>query len=255
VRELHEDFIRAGARIILTNTYATIRRRFTEADVADRFTKLNKLAGELACQARENTDPDVLIAGSLPPYFGSYDPARTKAFEIIEPMYREQATLLAPYVDLFICETMSTAEEARGAVTGAASTGKPIWVAWTLEDDDSRRLRSGESLAEAWAALDGLPVSGLLLNCSAPEAISAAMPELANLADFPVGGYANGFVEIPDGWFGQTDGLGALGQRKDMDPDAYANQVKGWVESGAKVVGGCCEIGPAHIARLRELIF
>ena len=254
VRDLHEDYIQAGAQIILTNTYGTIRRRFSESDVTDRFTKLNVLAGELACQARDNTNPDVLIAGSLPPYFGSYRPDLTHDANRIEPMYREQASLLAPYVDLFICETMSTADEARGAVSGAAATGKPVWVSWTVSDNANCRLRSGESLAEAWAALDGLPVSGLLLNCSSPEAIGAAMPELASLSDWPVGGHGNAFGGIPQGWFGKNDGLEVLGKRDDLNPDGYAAVVADWIKSGAKVVGGCCEIGPEHIARLRDLI-
>lgn len=254
VREVHEAYIHAGARIILTNTYSVVRRRFSESQVPDRFVALNKLACEMAKQARDNTDPTVLIAGSLPPYFGSYRPDLTHDFKSIEPMYREQAEVLAPHVDFLICETMSTSEEARGAITGAASVGKPVWVAWTIADDDSTRLRSGETLAEAWAALDGLPVSGLLLNCSSPEAISAAMPALNALSDWPVGGYANGFKAIPDQWFGADDGLDVLGKRKDLDPDTYAAVAADWIKSGAKLVGGCCEIGPAHIARLRDLI-
>jgi S-methylmethionine-dependent homocysteine/selenocysteine methylase len=254
VREVHEDYIRAGARIILTNTYAVVRRRFGESEVPDRFVALSRLACEMARLARDNTDPSVLIAGSLPPIYGSYRPDLTHEFDTIEPLYREQAEVLAPHVDFFICETMSTAEEARGAVAGAASIGKPIWVAWTIADDDRACLRSGESLAEAWAALDGLPVSGLLLNCSSPEAITAAMPVLAGLSDWPVGGYANGFKAIPENWLGPRDGLDALGKRQDLTPDAYAEIAAGWIEAGARLIGGCCEIGPAHISRLHDLI-
>ena len=254
VRRTHEAYIQAGAQIILTNTYAVVRRRFSESEVPDRFVALNKLACEMARQARDNTNPSVLIAGSLPPYFGSYRPDLTHDVKTIEPMYREQAEVLAPHVDFLICETMSTSEEARGAITGAASVGKPVWVAWTIADDDSARLRSGETLAEAWAALDGLPVSGLLLNCSAPEAITTALPVLSALSDWPVGAYANGFQGIPEKWFGANDGLDALGKRQDLDPDTYAGVVADWIDAGAKLVGGCCEIGPAHIARLRDLI-
>jgi len=254
VREVHEEYIRAGARIILTNTYSVVRRRFSESEVPDRFIALNQLACEMARQARDNTDPSVLIAGSLPPYFGSYRPDLTHDFAHIEPMYREQAEILAPYVDFFICETMSTSEEARGALSGAAAVGKPVWVSWTVDDDDGTRLRSGESLAEAFAALEGLPVSGLLVNCSVPEAITQAVPVLSGLSDWPVGAYANGFKAIPEQWFGATDGLDVLGKRRDLDPEAYAALVAEWIASGAKLVGGCCEIGPAHIARLRDLI-
>ena len=75
------------------------------------------------------------------------------------------------------------------AVTGAV-VGKPVWVAWTLEDGGATRLRSGETIAEAAAMLDGLPVSAFLVNCCAPESITAAMPELSALGSWPVGAYA-----------------------------------------------------------------
>lgn len=256
VLAVHEDYIRAGAQIITTNTYATTRPRMTEAGLGGRVAELNRMAGELAQRARDNCGEAVLIAGSLPPLHGSYRPEQVRPFEEIEPLYREQAEILAPDVDLFICETMSSADEARAAATAAASTGKPVWVAWTLEDSaekGARRLRSGESIAEAARALDGMPVSGFLANCSWPESVGAAMPDLVGLGDFPAGGYANGFSAIPEGWQ-VTEGTTKLGARRDLDPDAYANHVQSWIAAGARIVGGCCEVGPAHIARLTEMI-
>ena len=73
------------------------------------------------------------------------------------PLYREQSEILAPYVDLFICETMSSASEAFSAASAAVATGKPVWVAWTLHEDRSGRLRSGETVTKASAALAELP--------------------------------------------------------------------------------------------------
>ena len=72
------------------------------------------------------------ISLSLPPLAGSYRPDRVGRFEEIEPLYREQAAVLAPHVDLLLCETMSSADEGRAAATAAAQTGKPVWVCWTL---------------------------------------------------------------------------------------------------------------------------
>ncbi len=253
VQAVHEDYIKAGANIITTNTYATIRRRLVSAGIENQFASLNQLAGELACQAREARGRDVLIAGSLPPLRGSYRPDLVGSFDEIEPLYREQAELLAPYVDILLCETMSSGEESRAAVTGAAVVGKPVWVAWTLEDGGATRLRSGETIAEAVAMLDGLPVSAFLVNCCAPESITAAMPKLAALGSWPVGGYANGFVGIPDKWL-FSDGVPTPDVRKDLDPVTYASHVKNWISSGACIVGGCCEVGPDHILRLRGLI-
>ncbi len=253
VQKTHEDYIRAGARLITTNTYASTRWRMARVGAEAQFSDLNRIGGALAHQARDNSGEPVLIAGCLPPLLKSYRPELVRSFEENEPMYREQAELLAPYVDLFLCETMSTADEARAAVSGAAGVGKPIWVSWTLHDEGRTTLRSDETIAEAARALEGLPVSAFLANCCWPESITAVMPELLALNKGPIGGHANGFTGIPPGWsVGQ--GVSLLERRLDLDPEAYARHVDAWIDGGATVVGGCCEVGPAHIARLRRLL-
>lgn len=257
VQSVHEDYLRAGADIITTNTYSTSRERLEGADMGSQMEKLNQRAGTLAERARETAGREALIAGSLPPFRGSYRPDRVGDFEEIEPKYREQAEILAPHVDLFLCETMSTAEEARAAATGAASTGKPVLVSWTVvedlpEDTDSIPLRSGESLDEAFAAVSDLPIDGFLLNCSPPESLTAAMPALRRLTDRPVGGYANGFADIPEGWRETVDATPE--KREDLNPSTYAAHVERWLEDGAQIVGGCCEVGPEHIERLRQVV-
>jgi len=249
VRAIHEDYIRAGARVVTTNTYITARTRLEIAGIPERFAELNRLAGELARQARDACGEAVLIAGSLPPLYASYRPDLVRGFEISAPCYREMADVLAPYVDLFLCETMSSGDEALAAVCGAKGTGKPVWVAWTLADGGADVLRSGETIAQAAAVLDGQPVSAFLANCCSPESITAAMPRLVALDRGPVGGYANGFVDIPPG-AEVRDNLPAA--RGDLDPESYLRHASRWVDAGARLVGGCCEVGPAHIARLAE---
>lgn len=259
VRDVHESYIQAGADIITTNTYASTRARFERFDLMDRFVELNELACQLAQQARANqsrvnpNSADVLIAGSLPPYYGSYRPELVRPFEELLPTYEEHARVIAPHVDLFLCETMSTAGEARAAATAALGTGTPTYVAWTLADDGADHLRSGESLEEAFAALADLEIDAFLLNCCAPESISATMSKLAALTDKPVGGYANGFVAIPQDWLVESS-TDLLGQRTDLDPTAYAGYVEKWVASGATIVGGCCEVEPEHIAEIKKLV-
>lgn len=257
VQSVHEDYLRAGADIITTNTYSTSRERLEGADLGDRMVEINRQAGRLAEQAREAVGRDALIAGSLPPFRGSYRPDQVGDFEEIEPKYREQAEILAPHVDLFLCETMSTAEEARAAATGATATGKPVFISWTVvedvpEDADAVPLRSGESLADALAAVSDLPVRGFLLNCSPPESLTVAMPLLERLTDRPVGGYANGFACIPEGWQETTDA--SPEKRQDLTPNVYAKYAEQWLKDGAQIVGGCCEVGPEHIERLREVV-
>ena len=252
VRQVHEDYIAAGARVITTNTYGIIRHELAREGVEHRLRELNELAGQLAVEARDAAPHEVWIAGSLPPLNGSYRPDRVWPFEKAEPLYREQAEILAPYVDLFICETMSSSAEAVAAATAACATGKPVWVSYTLHEDRSGRLRSGETISEAVAALADLPISGFLANCCAPEAITAALPELGGTGVPYVGGYANTFTPVPETW--TLDGSGPtdrfLDLRTDLDPETYLTHAAAWWASGATVVGGCCGTRPAHIAAI-----
>jgi S-methylmethionine-dependent homocysteine/selenocysteine methylase len=256
VRQIHLDFISAGSDIITTNTYGLIRANLAIEGIENRFVELNKLACDVAIEAREIAGRSVLIAGSLSPLRGSYRPDLVGEFEEIEPQYREQAQLLAPHVDLFLCETMSSAAEGKAAARAACQTGKPVWVAWTLHEDRSGRLRSGQTIAEAVVALGDLPVTGFLANCCAPESITTAMPQLAETGATHIGGYANTFQPVPEDWTidGDKDTDGSLALRSDLDPESYAEHVAGWLSAGATVVGGCCGTRPAHIARLRRLL-
>lgn len=255
VKEVHTDYINAGAKVITTNTYALLRTRLDEWGLSqDKFPELMDRAGRLAAEARQETGEDVLIAGSLPPLNGSYLPENVKPFEEIEPIYREHAELLAPHVDLYICETMSTSAEGYAAAYAARASGKPVWVAWTLKDGGSTLLRSGETLKQAWAALDGFDIEAALVNCCWPESISAAMKELSGLGAPYAGGYGNGFAGIPESWTVKEKGVAVLGQREEFRPDTYAAHVADWIADGATIVGGCCEVGPEHIARLNTML-
>ncbi|WP_027167109.1 homocysteine S-methyltransferase family protein [Mesorhizobium sp. WSM3224] len=248
VRDLHAEFIRAGARVITINTYSATPERLAREGAEDLFKPLQKRGIELARQARDEAG-DAAIAGCLSPLFGSYAPALTISFEDTLDIYRRIVAEQTDGVDLFLCETMASAEEARAAVTAASESGKPVWVSWTLADHGAPRLRGGETIAAAANALGDLPVAARLLNCCRPEAIAAALPELVALGG-PVGAYANGFTSVEALKHGGT--VDVLHARHDLDPQAYADQAAGWVDVGAGIVGGCCEVGPAHIAALRD---
>lgn len=256
VRQIHVDYIAAGADIITTNTYGVIRADLAKIGMEDRYAELVTRACRLAVEARGLTDKPTIIAGSLPPLRGSFRPDLVGPREEIERLYDEQAQLMAAHIDLFLCETMSSAREGRAAAQAACLTGKPVWVSWTLHEDRSGKLRSGESIAEAVAVLKGLPVSGFLANCCAPESITRAMPQLAAAGGEWCGGYANTFTPVPPNWtlggHKETDGLMAL--RTELDPKSYAAHAENWLAAGATVVGGCCGTRPAHTARLRALI-
>ena len=114
-------------------------------------------------------------------------------------------------------------------------------------------MRSGERIKQAYAELEDLGVSAFLVNCSIPEAITQAMPALVSLCDFPVGAYANAFTPIPEKWEYQgNDTLPPA--RTDLGPEEYALHAGRWIDAGARIIGGCCEVGPAHIKVLNRMI-
>ena len=249
---VHEDYIRAGADVITTNSYACIRNNFEPEGLADLLGKMNRLSAELAQRARDNVGVPVLIAGSMGPQNGSYRPDLVGSYAETEALYREQAGFLAPHVDFFICETLSCQLEARAAVSAARSTGLPVWLSWSIEDSGAARLRSGESVQDAWQDIAGSGVDAVLLNCSPPEAISQVLPLLGSICDVPVGAYTNAFTPIPEKWDFHGD-ESIPPSRTDVTPSSYAQHARDWIAAGARIIGGCCEVGPAHIAELNRL--
>lgn len=253
VQAVHEDYIRAGADVITTNSYACVRTNFEPMGLLDRLEEMNQLSAMLARRARDSVGKSVLIAGSLGPQYGSYRPDRVGSYDDTEELYREQADFLAPMVDLFICETMSCIKEARAAVVAAAATGRPVWLSWSIDDSGAPNLRSGETIREAFDDIDGMDISALLLNCSPPEAISSVLPELVSISDVPVGAYANAFTPIPEKWdFHGEQSIPP--SRTDLTPETYAKHAANWIAAGARIIGGCCEVGPAHIAYLDKTL-
>lgn len=250
---IHADYIRAGADIITTNSYACIRNNFEPEGLADRLGEMNRLSAELAQRARDMCGKAVLIAGSMGPQRGSYRPDLVGTYTETEALYREQAEFLSPHVDFFICETLSCRLESRAAVAAAMSSGKPVWLSWSVEDSGAANLRSGEPIVEAWQDIAGLDVNAVLLNCSPPEAIGKVIPGLIAMSDIPVGAYANAFTPIPDKWDFHGD-ASIPPARTDVTPAAYAEHAVGWVAAGARIIGGCCEVGPAHIAYLHQTL-
>lgn len=252
VRAVHLDYIHAGAKIITTNTYSSTFTRMAMVHAEAEVPAMQRIAGTLAREARDRSGAsgaNVLIAGCLPPLNGTYRPDRVRAYDINLEEYRRIVELQAPHVDLFLCETMSTGEEARSAVHAASEAGKPVWAAWSLQDK-APVLRSGETITEAAALLERFDVSAILVNCSPPEAIGPAMDELV-ATGIPAGGYANAFSFIPLAYTpGKT--REQLTMRQDLGPELYARHALEWVSQGARIVGGCCEVGPKHIATLRD---
>jgi len=249
VQAVYQDFIKAGARIITLNTYSATPTRLRRDGQLEWFEKLQRKALAIAQDARDESGAAVQIAGCLPPLVGSYSPGSAPAYADSLEEYRQITAIESQGVDLFICETMSSIAEGRAAAEAALETGRKTLLSFTLADDGSNRLRSGEPLEDALREIQDLKLNGILLNCSLPEVISRAM-EVLKTSNLPFGGYANGFTSVEALKPGGT--VDALSAREDLTPEKYADFVMEWVKSGATIVGGCCEVGPGHIARVRD---
>ncbi len=260
VKEVHKDYIRNGAGVILTNSYALVPFHIGEELFKNRGLELAASSGQIACEAVQESQSNTRIAGSLPPLFGSYradlyQPERVA--EIATPLIEG----LRPYVDLWLCETQSLLAEAisvRLLIDRLDDEKKPVWISFTLEDAEVTReplLRSGEPVVDAVKAMSDLDVEAILFNCCQPEVIGDAIQvtrdKLASLGrlEIETGAYANAFSPQPKNATANEE-LDEI--RADLTPSSYLNWAQQWRQKGATLIGGCCGIGPDHIALLTE---
>ena len=249
VRDIHADYFAAGATIATTNTYAIHHDRLNRVGLDNMFHALHLRALAEAHEAAAN-HPGTRIAGSLGPLNASYRPDLTEPVAEAAPKFAEIARILGPHVDMILIETSASIEASEGAVIGAQAAGKPVWLSVSVDDHDGTKLRSGEPVVDL-ARLLKYPVAAVLANCSVPEAMEAALATLKTLGK-PFGAYANGFTHISGNFLKDAPTVKELTHRHDLTPEKYADFAMAWVNMGATIVGGCCEVGPAHIRHLRE---
>jgi len=260
VKDVHKTFIAAGASVITTNSYALVPFHLGEKRFDDLGRALAMTAGTAARDAVRESGASVRVAGSIPPLFGSYRPDLYRA-DRVDAIAAPLIEGLRAQVDVWLCETQSLIEEPiriKSLVDRLDTQRKPFWVAFTLEDDAASgesRLRSGESVADAVGAMVDVGVDAILFNCCQPEVIGQALrdtrQQLASLGaeHIGIGAYANAFAPQPED-IPANEGLSEM--RADMTPSAYLQWARQWVAEGATMIGGCCGIGPEHIAALSE---
>ncbi|TDQ84551.1 homocysteine S-methyltransferase [Dongia mobilis] len=259
VRRAHAAFIAAGAEVITTNSYAVVPFHIGEERFRARGEELADLAGRLARQAATESGRKVRVAGSLPPLFGSYRPDLFKPAEA-QALLKPLIAGLSPHVDLWLAETQSAIAEAREVAKALKGDTRPRWFSFTLHDEhpDPKRpaLRSGESVVEAVRFAGEAGAAALLFNCSQPEvmghAIDVARAEAAKLGlGLKIGCYANAFPPQSE----DAEANGTLSDiRADLDPKGYLAFARDWQKRGADMIGGCCGIGPEHIAAIKAAL-
>ncbi len=256
VAEVHGDYADAGATVATTNSYAIHRDRLRGGDsnhyasegqqMPDREHQFEALHGAALAEAQSVKNRS-RVAGSVGPLGASYRSDIHPGFDVAMPLYAEVAKILAPQVDLLLFETIASLDAARACLEAGRQTDRPVWLAFTVDDEDGSLLRSGEPVSEA--AIIAADADAVLANCSAPEAMPAALEALSK-SGRPIGAYGNAFTMITKNFLEGGTTAADLQAREDMTPQTYADHAMNWVEMGATIIGGCCETGPAHIAEI-----
>ena len=247
VRDIHRDYILAGAELITTNTFSTSRDILQREGLSEQTDHINKQSVTLAMDARKRyaAEEPITVAGSI-------GAANTGTPEIIHSdalaNYREQVQILAEAgVELIILEMFTRTADLKAAVDAATETGLSIWIGLSCIDHDGRLelgirgYPQGESIADAVMVSSSPHVKAFCIMHSPPQVTCVALQELRNSTSLPIGAYAHG----------SSTGSRVVGQPLDgTDPQTYLEYAHEWIACGATIIGGCCGTTPEHIQAL-----
>ena len=248
--DTHIDYIKAGAEVIVTNTFASRKIRLRENKVEHKFEYLNKKAGEIAKKTKD-TYPDILIAGGLPPQDLTYK-ADNRSFDEISRDFYEHAKLLNPYIDFFYFDVISSTKELEIAKRCIDVFQKPYLIGAHISK--GKTMPSGERISDIIKSKENKNLLGIILSCISPECFQLNMEELKNLG-VPFGFKLNAYVKtcpFPKINENQKNKKSInpkefLGVRKDLTPKKMSEFAKKFKDEGATIIGGCCETNPKHI--------
>ena len=257
VRGIHEDYIRAGADVISTNSFQLCRRalynhfrddkhrhQIGAADLDERANQLLAASVHLAVQARQSAagGRPVAVAAAITTLEWCFRPDLAPSPKQAKGEYREIFQVVKDAgADLVLLETLNSISEARAALEVAKSLALPCWTSFVC--DDRGRLFTGETMADMVAALEPLGVDAILLNCAPPGDINAGLKELLAHARVTTGAYPHiGRFDPPEWMF--TD---------EYPPARFLQVATSWKQMGARILGGCCGTTPDHIAALGDL--
>ena len=254
--DTHCDFIKAGAEVIVTNTFTTRKVRLRDNNVENKFEYLNKKAGEIAQQAKI-LYPNVLVAGGLPPQYLTYE-ADTRSDQEISENFYSQARILDPYIDFFYFDVLSSIREFQIAIDSIKEFNKPYLLGAHISQGTN--LPSGEKISEIISKIKHKKLLGMILSCISPENYDLNLTEIKSLG-IPFGFKLNGFIKTNP----KPNYTGAykksktgnpnefLGVRKDLTPNKMAEFAQKFKDAGATILGGCCETRPSHIKAFAKI--
>jgi S-methylmethionine-dependent homocysteine/selenocysteine methylase len=239
LRQIHLDYLNAGADIITTNTFRTNRRALVGKGFSAHELTLRAVA--TAREAVAEFGKRAIVAGSISSLEDCYRPDLVPSADECLAEHSERIDpLVEGGVDILLIETMNTIREAVIAAKIATATGLPTWV--TFVCDRKGRILSGESLTHAAELLMSLGVKALGVNCMPAQTLAQPLTELRAICGetFPLVAYGNiGYVDDEQGWI-NTDST---------DPEGYLQYAQSWP---AQIIGACCGSTPEHIHKLKQ---
>ena len=259
VVDAHLSSIEAGAEVILTNTFTTRRVRMEQNQVGDLFQFANKRACELAIKAKELSNKNIFIAGSLPAQNDTYEVDKRQK-NIIEKDFFDQASIINPYIDFFYLDVLSSGREVEIALNIIHKLDKNVLVGLHIKKNG--KLPSGETITEIVKKYKDANWLGIIAACVSLEIIEKISDELKSL-EIPYGFKANlwaveeplpvhrfntaGYNEI-----GKNPNI-TLGKRDEVNGKVFGEFAKKIIKKGATILGGCCETDSSHIKELSKL--
>ena len=258
VIDAHLDFINAGAEVIVTSTFTARRNRLIQNDCEKYFEQINIKAVELAQKARDISKKDILIAGGLPNQKQTYEADLGKDLDSIEKNFYDQAKILKNGIDFFYLDVMSSGLECEIALKTIGSFNLPVLVGVHLRDNG--QLPSGEKIEDIVKNYKNKNWLGIIMACVSPKAYETVANNLKKI-DIPYGFKLNAFKKIPDGYtVASKDAWGnagnpntVLGINTELNETRFYEYAKKFMENGATILGGCCEIRPSHIKEISKL--
>jgi S-methylmethionine-dependent homocysteine/selenocysteine methylase len=231
LRQVHLEYVRAGAQVVTANTFRTNPRK-----AGAGWRELTELAVRTARAA------GVAVAGSIAPAEDCYLPALRPPADAAFREHCELADALAHSgCDLLLVETVAAADEGLAAVRAAVRTGLPVWVAAMGMPEGC--MRDGSDLRQFFGEAASLGAEAALLNCIPCEGVDLNL-DVARESGIAFGAYAHmGDVDANAGWPATPV----------LTPEAYAERALRWVQRGATILGGCCGTTPAHITALARI--
>ncbi|HEY2144435.1 MAG TPA: betaine--homocysteine S-methyltransferase [Steroidobacteraceae bacterium] len=246
IAQLQRAFVEAGADIILTNTFGGTRYRLKLHKAEDRVVELNEKAARIARTEADRAGRVVLVGGSIGPTGEILEPLGPLGLDAARKAFAEQAAALARGgADMIWIETMSSIEETEAAVAGARSTGLPIVA--TLSFDTNGRTMMGITPFELAELHRRHQLAACGSNCgTGPAELVACIVNLAIASDPTAILVAKANCGIPQ----FVDGAIRFNGTQEL----MAEYARLSLDSGARIIGGCCGTTPAHLRVMRQAL-